>query len=348
MNELHQKIIDAIVRKAAAVCPGSLALIGLYGSVATGDTYEKSDLDLLILINDERGWQLADGFILDDTKIGYDLYCTTWGMLESDAECSHAHLAKLMDSPLVYVGDQSAVHRLEQLRKKAAALLVSDKRFEKSQLNLDNAKKAYADCFLTDSIAEIRVCAGAVIYYLLDALMLFHGRYFRRGVKRTFEELGQLTLPFDAESKVMTVIRAESAEAIRAGLTDLLKAVQAHLILPGGKALPGRENLSGTYEEMFSNWRNKMQEAAGNGDLFSSFMNMASLQFMLQDISESVSVAPQNVMEDFDPHNPDKNLKAFDSALENHLAEYEKAGLHPRRFADAAAFLTDYLQQLPQ
>lgn len=53
------------------MCPDSLALIGVYGSVATGDEYGKSDLDLMILINDENGQALADGFIIDDVDIGY-------------------------------------------------------------------------------------------------------------------------------------------------------------------------------------------------------------------------------------------------------------------------------------
>ena len=56
----------------------------------------RSDLDLLILINDDAGWQLDQGFILDDTMIGYDIYCTSWEMLAEEAECRHAHLAKLM------------------------------------------------------------------------------------------------------------------------------------------------------------------------------------------------------------------------------------------------------------
>ena len=43
------------------MCPDSLALIGVYGSVATGDEHEKSDLDLMILINDENGCVLAEG-----------------------------------------------------------------------------------------------------------------------------------------------------------------------------------------------------------------------------------------------------------------------------------------------
>ena len=59
MNEMNRTMIDAIIKKAEALCPDSLALIGVYGSVITGDEYEKSDLDLMILINDENGWVLA-------------------------------------------------------------------------------------------------------------------------------------------------------------------------------------------------------------------------------------------------------------------------------------------------
>ena len=81
MNEMNEKMLDAIIKKAEALCPDSLALIGVYGSVITGDEYEKSDLDLMILINDENGQVLADGFIIDDVGIGYDLYCTNWDML---------------------------------------------------------------------------------------------------------------------------------------------------------------------------------------------------------------------------------------------------------------------------
>ena len=72
MNHVNQKIIDAVIAKAEKVCPDSLALIGVYGSVCTGDEYEKSDLDLLILIQDEEGWKLGTGFILNDSKVGYD------------------------------------------------------------------------------------------------------------------------------------------------------------------------------------------------------------------------------------------------------------------------------------
>ena len=85
------------------------------------------------------------------------------------------------------------------------------------------------ECFLTDSVSQIRTDAGAVIYSLLDAVMLYHGRYFQKGVKRTFEELKSLHMPFDIEEGIMDIIRTETADEIRIGLTDLMRSIQADL-----------------------------------------------------------------------------------------------------------------------
>ena len=90
MEPVNQKIIDAVIAKAEKVCPDSLLLIGVYGSVATGDVYEKSDLDLLILVRDDAGRKLATLFLLEDSGIGYDIYCVDWASLERDAMCTHA------------------------------------------------------------------------------------------------------------------------------------------------------------------------------------------------------------------------------------------------------------------
>jgi len=342
MSDTHQKIIDAIVRKAEAVCPESLALIGVYGSFATGDTYAKSDLDLLILIHDEKGRVLADGFVLDDTGIGYDIYCTTWESLEADAACSHAHIAKLMDALLVYVKDPGAVSRLEALREKAREILASDARFAKAQAHMTEAKRWFAECFLTDSLSQIRLYSGAVVEELFDALMLFHGRYFRKGVKRTFAELAELPLSFDPEELIMAVIRAGTVEEIRQVLTVLLKTVQACLVMPGEREEPSSENLSGTYEEMFSNWRSKMEAAAENGDLFSSFMNMVSAQFMLEDVAASVRIRKPDMMASFDPVDLPGNAAVYDDMLRQYREEYRKAGITPKHYADVDAFLDAY------
>ncbi len=348
MNEMNRTMIDAIIKKAEALCPDSLALIGVYGSVITGDEYEKSDLDLMILINDENGWVLADGFIIDDVDIGYDLYCTSWDMLEKDVQCDHAHLSRLFDSMIVYCKDKSALKRLDGIRRKAAELLASDKRYEKADQAYGNAKKMLAEVYLARSLSKVRSCAGAAIELIENAVMLYNGQYFRKGTKRALDELKQLGLPFDPETRILAVIQAETVEKIREKLTELFVLTDGYLQVPKKKERPSAENLRGTYEEMYSNWKNKMAEAAGRDDVYSSFMNLLSLQWMFDEITESIAVDGFEIMDKFNPQNPEENVDVFDQALNKYLAEYEKAGICPKHFESVTEFAEDYNKEISE
>ena len=346
MNDINKTIIDAVIKKADAMCPDSLALIGVYGSVATGDEHEKSDLDLMILINDENGWVLAEGFILDDVDVGYDIYCTSWDMLEGDAQCNHAHLSKLFDSMIVYCKDQNALKRLDEMKGKAAEILASDKRYDKADNAYCEAKKMFAESYLTESLSKVRSCAGAAVKFIEDAVMLHNGQYFRKGTKRTFDELRQLKLPFDFETIIIDIIRAETVDDIRERLRELLVLTQEYLQLPKKKELPSATNLWGTYEEMYSNWKNKMSEAADRDDVYSSFMNLLSLQYMFHEIAEGIAVEDFEIMNKFNPKNLEQNAGVFDKALSNYLAEYEKVGISPKRYGNVAEFADDYCKEI--
>ena len=348
MNDRNEKIIDAIIKKAEALCPDSLVLIGVYGSVATKDEYEKSDLDLMILINDENGQVLADGFILDDVDIGYDIYCTGWDMLEKDAQCDHAHLSKLLDSIIVYCKDESTLKRLDEIRRKAVELLASDRRYEKADKAFGDAKKLLAEVYLAQSLSEARSCAGAAIAFIENAVMLYNGQYFRKGTKRALDELKQLKLPFDLETGILAVIRAETVEKIRERLTELFVLTEEYLQVPKKKKLPSAENLRGTYEEMYSNWKNKMVEAAGRNDAYSSFMNLLSLQYMLHEIAECIAVDDIEIMDKFNPQKPEENVDVFDQALNQYLVEYEKAEIYPRHFESVTEFVEDYNKKISE
>ena len=344
MQPGHQKIIDSIIQKASRLCPNSLALIAVYGSVLTGDTYEHSDLDLMILINDDRGRVLSDCFILDDQQVGYDIYCTTWDSLQYDATCRHAHLSKLLDAKILYTADSSAVERLNRLKAQAMDILQSDKRFEAAACIQDELRKAYADAMTADTFPAMRARCAHVISLSMDMLMIRHGRYFQLGVKRTFEELAPLSLPEDYRDLICRIICAESMSHLQQHLTDFLRLSIALTSGDSVKVPPCREQLAGTYEEMFSNWRNKMYDAAHRADLFSSFMNMASLQFMLDEIHSAVDITHIPVMADFNSDNLTANAEAFDKALASYLLEYGKAGIRPKHFADADAFSAAYLR----
>lgn len=348
MNDRNETMIDAVIKKADALCPDSLALIGVYGSVAAGDEYGKSDLDLMILINDENGQVLADGFIIDDVDIGYDLYCTSWDMLENDAQCGHAHLSKLFDSMIVYCKDKGALKRLDEIRRKAAELLASDKRYEKADQAYSDAKKMLAEVYLAQSLSKARSCAGAAIEFIENAVMLYNGQYFRKGTKRALDELKQLGLPFDLETRILAVIQAETVEKIRAELTEVFVLTDEYLQVSKKKETPSAENLSGTYEEMYSNWKNKMDEAAGRNDVYSSFMNLLSLQWMFYEIAECIAVDGFEIMDKFNPKNLEENVDVFIQALNKYLAEYEKVGICPKHFESMTEYAEDYNKEISE
>ena len=344
MKGSHEKIISAVLEKAQQRCPGCLDILGVYGSAATGDLHEGSDLDLLIVLNSEEKWPLlSQAFILDDEQVGYDIYCTTWEMLSEDAECGHAQLGKLMDSELVFVRDETAGQRLEELRKRAAAILGSDERFGKAGEALQRSFTPYAAAMTADTMAVKRTASAYVISVLLDAVMLFNGRYFRKGTKRNFEELEGLALPDHFEEDILSTVKASDMEELDRALTRLLRGAMRFLNREEARLAPTAERLRGTYEEMYSNWRNKMTEAAARSDVYSSFMNMAFLQYMLEQIAAQTDIPDYAVMEDFSPDDLRANAEIFDGVLERYLQQYRKAGTEPVRYPDADSFVIAYL-----
>ena len=344
MNAVHQKIVDAVLEKAKRECPGVLDLVGIYGSVCTGDVHEHSDLDLLILINDPKGYVLSKTFILEDEGIGYDVYCTTWESLTDDANCGHAHISKLMDSEVVYVRDESVTERLEGLKNQVREILGSDKRFEAIEGIREELCKIYGHAFVAETIGQLRGWAAYMITLSLDAVMLWNGTYFKRGVKRTFEELEGLDIPDDFEKSIMKIVQAKNYIELGIALGTLFKSVMRFTERRTRKAAPTKESLAGTYEEMFSNWRNKMPEAAERGDAFASFMNLASLQYMLEDIGAENAIPKFSVLEEFDANDLSKNAKIFDDALEDYRQEYVKLGMDVVRYASVEEFMKGYLE----
>lgn len=343
MNQIHQKILNAILQKAKNVCPDSLLLVGIYGSVVTGDLHERSDLDLLILVRDEAGYKLATGFILDDSEIGYDIYCMTFEHLQNDAACRHAYLARLMDAEIVYVNDESAYQELLALREKARAVLLSDERYASVAEILNQAKLCYANACLYDSLGSVRKEAFGVITYLADAAMIYHERYFQRGTKRMLEELA--ALPIDAEflMNIESIAKAKDINELRALSRRLLQYAQTAFVPKKPLKAPSEE-LAGTYEEMFSNWRNKTHEAEKNQDCLSSFMNLCSLQLMLDAIADTTAIGKYDLIESYDPTDLSNNAKLYDACLNEYETVYQKAGLTVKRYHTVDAFVEDYLK----
>ena len=349
MQQRNQAIIDAIITKAEREFPGALAMIGIYGSFLTGDIHEKSDLDLMILINDPRGYGLASCFIQEDWFVGHDLYCTTWEALEADAEYPHPHISKLMDSKIVYCAGPEYQARLDALRQKARAQLAAPLSLEKVRQHLALADQAFTQAILADSLAEVRLHCGGMIYHAQSIIAMMNRRYFRKGTRRVWEEIGAMEhVPHQIVELEQALIRAETMDSAKEAARTFLKAIHVCFQeLETGLKAPNppvsADNLRGTYEEMISNWRNKLYLSAKTEDAFLAFSSLAAMQNMLSEIEESVAIRHYNVMECYHPEDLQLTARECDRVLTAYLSEYEQAGLAPLCYPNIDAFLKDYL-----
>lgn len=352
LEERNRKIIDAVIRKADAVCPGALALIGINGSFMRGDYYEKSDLDLLLLIRDDRGQQLGCAFIQDDLQVGHDIYCTTWEWLQNDARYEHPNISKLMDAKIVYCADERDRERLESLRKAAREILAapfSKEDYAKAEKLLREAEHCYALAMVSEDSSIVLRGAGGAIYYIENAIAMLNKQYFRYGVKRAYEELEAMRIrPENLCGLIEDVISGTSAASVQKHLSALMRetmAVFRHVkeTLDAPKKAAAEETLIGTYEEMYSNWRNKMHSAAEAGDRHLAFMSLVSSDVMFSEIHSEVEIGRYDVLGAYRPQDLHGTAKAYDDILEEYLKEYKKAGMEIRHYPDIDAFAADYL-----
>ena len=351
MDSRNRKIIDAVIRKEQEVCPGAVALIGIYGSFMTGDVHPLSDLDLLILINDERGWQLGKAFIQEDLGVGHDIYCTSWESLRQDAEYEHPHLSKLMDSQIVYCADDKARDELETLREQVRKKLAEpfgEADYRKAEKELKEVRCCYADAMIAETLNEVRRSAGGAIYFAENAIALLNKTYFRKGISRRYEELDAMERKPDNLCGMIEIeVAATTVNSLKVQLTLLMKGLDSCFRrvvqqLPREKKSACGDTLSGTYEEMFSNWHGKMVQAADKGDRHLAFMSLESLNEMLNDIRSEVDIGTYDVLSAYDPGDLWKTAEGFDRILKLYLQEYEKAGLQPARYADVDKFISAY------
>lgn len=351
LEERNQKIIDAVIKKANTVCPGALALIGIYGSFMTGDIHEKSDLDLLIVINDDRGRQLGCGFIQDDLQVGHDIYCTTWEQLRADAGYEHPNISKLMDAQIVYCADVKYKEQLERLRQTAKDILsapFSEEDYTKAERLLKEAQHYYTLAMISEHKPDIWDGAGCTVYYVENAIAMLNKQYFHYGVKRAYEELNAMRCrPEKLCDMIDQVISAASAASVKEHLTVLMKETMAVFCqvketIAIRKKPAGADTLTGTYEEMYSNWRNKMHAAAQTGNRHLAFMSLISSNAMFSEIGGEVEIGRYDVLGGYDPQDLHKTAQAYDTILSTYLKECQKAGIRIRHYSDINAFAPDY------
>jgi len=349
LADKNKNLICMIIEKAKRDFPEDIALIGLTGSFSTNDFHEKSDLDLIIVNNTGRGWQISSCFIFDD--VGYDIYCTPWDNLEKKAELDSFDVSVLTDLQVLYCAKPEYLERLNVLKGKALQKLsegITMDSINRADKHINLAKQDYADMLLSNSIGNVRYASATLLFNVINSIVSLNNTCIKRGVKRYLEELSTFKyLPDDFEKLHKAIVDAKSIDDIRQYSGLLLSSVLSlreklyQTYTP--KPIPSYDNLKGWYEECWCNLRNKFKLGVAKKDKFYTFLIAEGAQSYFDEMTERIGTKKYDLMQYFDSDNLDKILIEFLKIMDEYLHEYEKVGLEAQCFDNFEALYKSYM-----
>lgn len=347
----NKKLINMVIERAKRDFSDDIAIIGLTGSYSTGDFHEKSDLDLIIINNTDRGWGISSVFILDD--VGYDIYCTPWETrINAQANLESPMISCLIDMKILYCAKPEYMEKLNAYKQKALdalALPVGKACIERGKKYIDSAKQEYVNTLLADDIGSVRYASSKVVFNLINALTNLNNTYFKRGVKRYLEELATYKyIPENFEKLYMCVIEAKTIEVIRSASYEMLNCIvllynkmYADLVK---QPIPTSDNLNGTYEELWCNYRNKVIASAEAFDKSYAYQVASGAQNFLDEMTEMTGIQRFDIMQYFDADNLALFKKEFMRIMDEYLEEYNKVGRKVERYESIDQLYNQYMQ----
>ncbi|WP_342554164.1 nucleotidyltransferase domain-containing protein [Paenibacillus sp. FSL R7-0652] len=348
----NERLINMVIERVKRDFLDDIAIIGLTGSFNTGDFHEKSDLDLVIINNTDKGWGISDCFILDD--VGYDIYCTPWNSkIQEQSTLESPHVSSLTELKILYYANPEDLEKFNDFRRKALDALakpIGEDCLNRAIKWIDLAKQAYSDTMLGDDIGAVRQASAGVLYNLVNALASMNNTCIKRGIKRYLQETCSFRyVPDDIKTLYMSIIEAPSIEEIRTASLNMLKSVaRLHGTMCDNftaKPAPTYENLKGTYEELWSNYRNKMLNSVIDNDASYAFLSAFGAQEYLDYMTVEKGTKKFDLMQYFDAGDLQVMSENFLKVMDEYLEEYDQVGREVKRFTTFEQLYDHYMHQ---
>jgi len=217
------------------------------------------------------------------------------------------------------------------------------------QRHLENAMKEYAIITLDEHAAEGKYASAKMLVSIEYAMYLANKTYIKRGIRRIPEEIMAMKLlPKDFLQDYHEVITAHTVEEIKSCSTKLMNTSKAFVSELTSRVVTKKEitpeSIEGTYEEIVSNWRNKMHYAARTGDAYLSLMTMASCQEFYDEFATEYNIDRVRLYEGFQIDDLFRSAEQFDAAMEHIRCLHTQVGEPIRSYSSIEAFEKAYLE----
>lgn len=342
LNNRNNKIIQIIMEQIKSNCPDSIDMVAIGGSFCNGDIYEKSDLDLVIIYNDEKAKCLDKCFILGD--VAMDVYTHDWTSFEQMSNYQNPYVTKLIDLDIIYVHDENVLKYYESLQVKLKENMNNDSLvFKNIQIHFNNLNDTF------NKLKDIQNNISLAYKYLAEIISsseyiiyMLNKTYVKRGTKRIPEEICNMAvLPNGFVDIYINITNCKTIDEIKEKATNLVICITKFLEPKGIKYMPDTsekeetiekkelkpENLIGTYEEIYSNWKNKMYHAITIKSGYLSFVTMNSCQNFYDEMASIFDIPSIGLIEKYNPDDLEANAKYFEECMEKWLELYKKNGI---------------------
>ena len=154
--------------------------------------------------------------------------------------------------------------------------------------------------------------------------------YVKRGTKRIPEEILNMKIlpnnfkelylnaPFatnNNEIKKVSKILLERIEELLDKQNIVCELEKEEIPIEHIKEKISSEALTGTYEEIYSNYKNKMYHAANTNNVYLSFVTMSACQEFYDEMSADYEIPEIDLIGQYNPNDLIHNQQAFDKAL---------------------------------
>jgi hypothetical protein len=202
---------------------------------------------------------------------------------------------------------------------------------------------------LSDNAAESKYASAKMLVSLEYVMYIANKSYIKRGIRRIPEEIKAMKiLPKNFVQNYHGLISTRTVEEIKSFSTKLMNASKAFVselidhVIAKKEITP--ESIEGTYEEIVSNWRNKMYLAAHTDDAYLALMTMASCQGFYDEFASEYNIDRVRLFEGFEIDNLPRSAELFDAAMDYYRCLYTQVGESVRYYPSIEAFEKAYLE----
>ena len=329
LQERNKSIIEEVIKKIERTCPNAVDMVAISGSFVSGDYNEKSDLDLLIVSNNEESDKIRTAFIMDN--IGYDIYTNTWDDIKNISKYENPYVAKLKQLDIVYTRNNDAMEKYKELQADLNDNMNNEELIKENiSKNFSKILGNYNDILNCENISEAYKILGNFMFNLENVIYLLNGKYVEHGIKNIPVEIVKMkNIPRDVVSTYLKLPECKTIYEIIDKMFEIEKSLETFLKDKNIKVDYDEEekeikekqelkseNLTGSFEELYSNYYNKLKTAIDEKNRYLSFRTMVDAQRFYDEYSEKFDIDPIDIIGKYNPNDLNENHKTFVSSLQ--------------------------------